>query len=92
MTTLRDIAEAICLEQFGSEEYHGEARCCKAGGTEGCCAATYETTAQVVLDVLAYKKRDPSWQWLRALSKKIIPSKKGMSGYKRKPKHLKETN
>jgi hypothetical protein len=38
------------------------------------------------------KKRDPSWQWLRALSKKIIPSKKGMSGYKRKPKHLKETN
>jgi hypothetical protein len=56
MTTLRDIAEAICLEQFGSEEYYGEARCCKVGGTEGCCAADYETTAQAVLDVLDCKK------------------------------------
>ena len=56
MTILKDIAEAICLEQFGSEEYHGEARCCKAGGTEGCCATTYEATAQVVIDVLERNK------------------------------------
>jgi hypothetical protein len=59
MTTLRDIAEAICLEQWASEEYYGEARCCKVGGTEGCCAVDYETTAQAVLDVLDCKKRKP---------------------------------
>ena len=52
MTLLKQIAEAICLEQFGSEEDYGEARCCQVGGTVGCCAATYETTAQAVLDVL----------------------------------------
>ena len=57
MTLLKKIAEAICLEQFGSEEYYGEARCCKVGGTEGCCAIDYETTAQAVLDVLERSKK-----------------------------------
>jgi hypothetical protein len=56
MTLLKEIAEAICLEQFGSEEYYGEARCCQVGGTEGCCAATYETTAQAVIDVIERNK------------------------------------
>ena len=56
MTLLKEIAEAICLEQFGSEEDYGESRCCQVGGTDGCCAATYETTAQVVLDVLERNK------------------------------------
>lgn len=36
---------------------------------------------------MTQKKRDPSWQWLRALSKQVIPSKKGKGSYQRKPKH-----
>ena len=56
MTLLKQIAEAICLEQFGSEEDYKEARCCKVGGTEGCCAVDYETTAQAVIDVIERNK------------------------------------
>ena len=33
------------------------------------------------------KRRYPSWQWLRALSKQVVPSKKGKGSYQRKPKH-----
>ena len=63
MTLLKQIAEAICLEQFGSEEDYGEARCCKVGGTEGCCAATYETTAQAVIDVIERNKIKKRWYY-----------------------------
>ena len=37
---------------------------------------------------MTQKKRDPSWQWLRALSKKVIPSKKGKGSYSRKRKQV----
>jgi len=38
------------------------------------------------------KQRDPYWQWLRALSHKIVLAKKGKRKYDRKIKHkLKET-
>jgi|TARA_R110002051_G_C8392079_1_gene447040 hypothetical protein len=37
---------------------------------------------------MTQKTRDPSWRWLRALSKKVIPSKKGKGSYKRKPKQV----
>ena len=39
---------------------------------------------------MTQKTRDPSWRWLRALSKKVIPSKKGKGSYKRNIKWNKE--
>ena len=36
------------------------------------------------------KKRDPSWKWLRALTHKAIPPKKGRASYNRKKIKAKE--
>jgi hypothetical protein len=30
-------AKALCLDIFGDKIIHGEARCCQAGGGDGCC-------------------------------------------------------
>jgi hypothetical protein len=30
-------ARALCLDIFGDRTTHGDARCCQAGGTDGCC-------------------------------------------------------
>ena len=56
MTTNEQIdlaARAICLVQFGSEFEHGNARCCQAGGTEGCCVDGLKVAASAALSAAA---------------------------------------
>jgi hypothetical protein len=37
MSMVERVARALCYSQLGSKKVHGDARCCQAGGTEGCC-------------------------------------------------------
>jgi hypothetical protein len=42
-------ARALCVEQFGNEVIHGDARCCQLGGTDGCCVESLMDQAAAVI-------------------------------------------
>jgi hypothetical protein len=44
-------ARALCLVQFGDESIHGDARCCQAGGSDGCCVDTLLLQANAIIEV-----------------------------------------
>lgn len=46
------VARAICLAELGDEFAHGEARCCQAGGTEGCCSDSFNAAARAAIKAM----------------------------------------
>jgi hypothetical protein len=50
---LNKAARALCLSQFSDPIVHGSARCCQAGGTDGCCIEAVLPQAASVLSVVA---------------------------------------
>lgn len=43
-------ARALCLATFGDKTVHGDARCCQAGGTDGCCIQEVKPLAKACID------------------------------------------
>lgn len=44
-------AKALCLVQFGDKATHGDARCCQAGGIDGCCLDSLLPQVTAVMSV-----------------------------------------
>jgi hypothetical protein len=64
MNMIEKVARAICKEQFGNEEVHGEYRCCQVGGTEGCCAKDLEKDAKAAIEAM----REPTEAMIKSVT------------------------
>lgn len=58
MNMVDRVSIAICKTEFGSKDTYGEARCCKTGGTEGCCAFDMKDAAEAAIEAMIYSGYD----------------------------------